>query len=601
MEKQKLRRSEVNVLHTWDLSRIFKTESEYEKSIEEIRKTVGLFVEEFKDNLNTAKQINEALTIYRPLQEKMMYAGAYASLNMSSDATDEKNVLRQANFGIFMQEMSNSLSFFMAELKEKDEALLKQASETNKENEGFLKLLIRQKQHSLPRIVDEAFTKLGGFLSVPYQNYSRFKLADMKFPDFVVNGKSYPLSFTLFENDWSYEKDHDVRRKAHEAFYQVLGDYQHGLANNYQAEVIKQKAMADLTGFDSVIDYLLFNQDVTRDMYDRQIDVIMEHLAKPMRKYAKLIQTIHGLDKMTYADLKLAVDVDYEPPVTISETRQYMIDGLAALGPEYAKMVERAFDERWIDFPQNIGKSTGGFCSSPYKLGSFILINWNGRMNEAFVLAHEIGHAGHFYFSHQNQNSFNSRPSMYFIEAPSTMNELIVANHFLKQNEDLRFKRWVLSTMVSRTYFHNFVTHLLEAAFQREVYLRVDGRKPLSANILNKIKNDVIKRFWGDEVEIPGYAGLTWIRQPHYFMGLYPYTYSAGLTVSTAAAKKIFNGELAIERWLDVLRAGSTKDPLGLAKMVDVDLSTDKPLMETIAYIESMIDEMIEITDKLNK
>ena len=70
----------------------------------------------------------------------------------------------------------------------------------------------------------------------------------------------------------------------------------------------KKKIEADLRGYDSVIDYLLHDQEVTREMYDRQIDVIMSDLAPVMQKYAKLLQRIHGLDKMRFEDLKVSVD-----------------------------------------------------------------------------------------------------------------------------------------------------------------------------------------------------------------------------------------------------------------------------------------------------
>lgn len=220
-------------------------------------------------------------------------------------------------------------------------------------------------------------------------------------------------------------------------------------------------------------------------------------------------------------------------------------------------------------------------------------------MDETMVLAHEIGHAGHFQYANSNQNIFNTRPSMYFIEAPSTTNELIMARHLIEKNSDPRLKRWILSVMISRTYYHNFVTHLLEAAFQREVYEKVDKGEPLSASILNNLKLGVIKKFWGEDVEIPDYAGLTWMRQPHYFMGLYPYTYSAGLTVGTVVSDKIYKGELDPNDWIEVLKAGGTKKPLDLAKMVGVDLSTDKPLKDAIRFISNTIDEIESITKSL--
>ena len=159
-----------------------------------------------------------------------------------------------------------------------------------------------------------------------------------------------------------------------------LSEYQHGFASQYYAQLQKEKALADARGFKSVFDYLLYSQKVPKSFMDRQIDVIMKDLAPAMRKYAKHLGKLHGLDQVTYADLKIAVDDSFEPKVTIESSKELLMDGLSILGEDYLEIVRRSFDERWIDFPQNIGKSTGGFCSSPYGQNSFILINWNGQM-----------------------------------------------------------------------------------------------------------------------------------------------------------------------------------------------------------------------------
>ncbi|MCK9166737.1 MAG: oligoendopeptidase F, partial [Acholeplasmataceae bacterium] len=489
--------------------------------------------------------------------------------------------------------------FYKNEVLALSDELLLEAITLDKTYEVYLNDIIREKKHQLEPNVEKALAEFNQVLNAPNSNYSLFKFADMKFNEFEVKGNSYAQSFTLFENEWQYDTRTDLRRKAFENFYETLSLYENGLANNYKTHVLKDKAYANLKRFPNVTDYLLFNQKVTSDVYHRQIDLTMKHLSGPMRKFAKLLKEIYGLKKMTYADLNLPVDEQYEPLITIEEASNYASNALKVLGKEYQEMVEKAFKERWIDFPQNLGKSTGGFCSSPYQKGSYILLNWNERMSEAFVLAHELGHAGHFYFAGQAQTILNTRTSLYFIEAPSTFNELVMADYLSKEGSDLRFRRWILANLISRTYYHNFVTHLLEAAFQREVYLYVDANKPLNAHVLKSLKLSVLKEFWGEEVEIPDYAGLTWMRQPHYFMGLYPYTYSAGLTVSTLAFNKIKANELTYSDWLEVLKAGGTKTPLELAKMVDIDLSTDKPLLETIKIISDIIDEIIEITNKL--
>ena len=319
-----------------------------------------------------------------------------------------------------------------------------------------------------------------------------------------------------------------------------------------------------------------------------------------MRKYAKLLQRIHKLDEITFADLKLAVDPEYEPAVSIEDSRKYVEGALAVLGEDYLQIVKRAYDERWIDFAQNKGKSAGAFCATPYGVHPYILCSWNNKMSEVFTLAHELGHAGHFTFCNENQNVFGNRVSTYFVEAPSTMNEMLMVNYLLQTKDEPRFKRWVLSSLISKTYYHNFVTHLLEAAYQREVYKIIDKGGSVQADKLNGIKKEVLEKFWGGEVKIIDGAELTWMRQPHYYMGLYPYTYSAGLTIATEVSKRILKeGQSAVDDWREVLKAGGSKTPVELAKMAGVDITTDKPLLNTIEHIGNIIDEIIELTEQI--
>lgn len=593
MKKQLPKRHELDVKQTWDMANLFKNEALYQEAFDSLEKDIDSFCVIFENKLNSKEMINDALSTYQDIQARLSRISAYGSLQSSTDSISEENQMRQGKAMLRFQSLSRKMAFFNNELKQTKDELLLEAASMNEDNQYYLKEIVEDKKHALIPEVEKTLVALSPVLNAAYTNYNRFKLADMKFNDFVVEGITYPNSFTLFENEYEYEENTLVRRRAYETFYQKLAEYQHGFASNYQAHVQKEKIMSELRGYSSVFDFLLYDQKVSKDFLDRQIDLIMEKLAPAMRKYATLLKKVHGLDRMTYADLKIAVDPTFEPRVTIEESKALLLEGLSVLGSEYTQIVRRAFDERWIDFPQNQGKSTGGFCSSPYGASSYILINWNGQMDEVMVLAHELGHAGHFQYANSHQSVLNTRPSMYFIEAPSTTNELLMANHLINNAKTNREKTWLKSVKISRTYYHNFVTHLLEAAFQREVYDRVNNKQPLSAHILSNLKLGVLRKFWGDAVEIPDWAGLTWMRQPHYFMGLYPYTYSAGLTLGTKVSRMIENKTIKPEDWIKVLKTGGTKTPLELAKMVGVDLSTDQPLTEVIEEISTIIDDII--------
>lgn len=595
-----IHRTDVPNEQTWDLSTLFSTEEAYEAATKQLQQQANQLEQSYKGSIHTAREAQAVITAYRELYEKLVPISTYASLSQSVDQTNPTHQMRAATFGQLASRISAQLSFITSELLALDTTILQQVAADAPEYARYIEKLLQKKQYQLHPEAEKALAAFGATFQAPYGLYNLTKLVDMQFPNFEAKGESYPLSYNSFEGDWELETDTTIRRAAFDAFSAKLSDYQHTTAKTYDMHLKIEKTEADLRGYASIFDYLLESQEVDRTLYDRQIDLIMTELAPHMRRYAKLLQKVHTLDTMTFADLKVSLDPSYEPTITFEQSRQYMKDGLAIMGEDYVKMLDRAFDERWIDFAQNAGKSTGAFCSSPYGGHPYVLISWTSRMNEVFVLAHELGHAGHFYLANAEQTIFNARPSLYFIEAPSTMNEMLMANHLLKNAQDSRFKRWVISSIVSRTYYHNFVTHLLEAAYQRSVYELIDAGGTVNAPVLNKMKRDVLEAFWGETVEITPGADYTWMRQPHYYMGLYPYTYSAGLTIATQVSQRIVNGDgAAVADWTRVLKAGGTKTPVELAAMAHVDITTDTPLRETIAFIGQLITELEQLTEEI--
>ena len=582
---------------TWDLTAIYETEEEMYQDAEKLKKLCSRMVQDYKGKLNTPQIINSCLDDFREVQRLLMMTSYYCDLAVSVDYYDAHNQERNDGILRLASEITSSLSFIECELMEQDEALLQQAMTASSQNRYFLEELLRKKPHQLHPEAERVLASLSQTINSPYQIYNMTKMADMKFPPFMAEGKEYPLGYSLFENDYEYEKNTGIRRSAFDAFSSKISEYENVTASAYNTQVQTEKTLASLRGFPSVLDSLLFPQKVSQELYHRQIDAIMENLAPHMRKYARLLKRIHKLDTMTFTDLKIAIDPEYDPKVTIEESKAYMEQGLSILGDDYVEMIRDSYSRRLIDFAQNAGKSTGGFCASLYGKDSFILLSWNNRMADVFTLAHELGHAGHFKACHSSQPIFATDVSTYFVEAPSTMNELLMAHYLLKTNEEPRFRRWVLSCMISNTYYHNFVTHLLEAAYQREVYRIVDKGGSVNAQSLNRLMKETLQKFWGDDVAISDNAAHTWMRQPHYYMGLYSYTYSAGLTIATQACKRIQReGAQAVEDWKKVLSAGNTLDPVGLARLAGIDITTDAPLLDTIAYIGEIVDEIERLT-----
>ena len=594
-------REEVPVRETWDLKDLFTSDQAFYQTLEQVVQMSLDFNHTYYQKLNNIETIEKALDEYERILIEIDRLYNYPELRLSVDTSNEEAQKVNAKLNTTSGKLAGLLSFVDSEILElPDEIISELRSQTKYPH--FIKQLQDRKPYQLSADVEKVLATLTPTLRSPFELYGTTKSLDINFESFDYEGVTYPLDYATFENEYEDHPSPEFRRKSFRAFSDALRQYQHTTAATYNMQVQQEKIEADLRGYDSVIDYLLQDQEVTKDMFDRQIDVIMSDLAPVMQKYAKIIQRVHNLDKMRFEDLKISIDPNFEPEISIEKSKKYIYGALKVLGDDYVKMLESAYDYRWIDFAQNKGKDTGAYCASPYATHSYVFISWTGKMAETFVLAHELGHAGHFTLAQKHQNLLESEASMYFVEAPSTMNEMLMANYLFNSSNDPRFKRWVIGSILSRTYYHNMVTHLLEAAYQREVYRRVDNGESLTAPLLNEIMLNTYKAFFGDTVEMTDGVELTWMRQPHYYMGLYSYTYSAGLTIGTVVSQCIKNeGQPAVDRWLKTLQAGGSQSPIELAQIAGVDITTDAPLKETINYISNLVDELEVLTYQIEE
>ncbi|MFC3040666.1 oligoendopeptidase F [Virgibacillus xinjiangensis] len=591
-------RNEIPKEETWDLTDLFSNQEEWEKELQAIQEDVT-HVTTYKGKLTAdANTLLEALQAQEKFEQRVIRVATHANLRANADGSDPDNQRDSALVGAAMAEIGSKLSFIRSELLELSKETMEEYLTKQPKLETYRKVLediAEERPYSLAPAIEETLAALSEVHNAPYTIYQRSKSSDMVFDSITdENGNEQPMSAALYEDRYEFTPDTTERRNAYDSFIKTLNQYKHTFAATYATEVSKEVTMARLRGYDSVTDMLLHPQQVTKEMYHNQLDVIQKELAPHMRRFAKLKQEKLGLDEMRIPDLKAPLDPEFNPKTTYEEAAATITEALEVMGPEYLDIMKRGINERWVDRSDNIGKATGAFCSSPYGVHPYILITWTDTMRGAFVLAHELGHAGHFYLAGQNQTLLNTRASTYFIEAPSTMNELLLADHLLTKTNDRRMKRWVITQLLG-TYYHNFVTHLLEGEFQRRVYDLAEKGTPLTAAVLSQQKQEALENFWGDAVTLDEGAGLTWMRQPHYYMGLYPYTYSAGLTISTAMTKKVREeGKPAVDRWLDVLKAGGTKKPLDLARQAGVDMSNTDAIKEAVAYVGSLVDQLEE-------
>ena len=593
-------RSEFPENELWDLTALYQDQEDFLRAIEKAREDIQKFVRDYQGKLSTFEDFERAFAELEQIYIQISHIGNYGFMPQTTDFGDESFAQIAQAAMEFETEANVALSFFDDALVGADEAVLERLGQ-----EPHLTSAIRQakikKAHYLGADVEKALTNLGEVFYSPQDIYTKMRAGDFAMADFEVDGKVYKNTFVTYENFYQNHENAAIREKAFRSFSEGLRQHQNAAAATYLAQVKSEKLLADMKGYDSVFDYLLAEQEVDRSMFDRQIDLIMSEFAPVAQKYLKHVAKVNGLEKMTFADWKLDLDSELNPEVSIDDAYDLVMKSVEPLGQEYCQEVARYKEERWVDFAANAGKDSGGYAADPYRIHPYVLMSWTGRMSDVYTLIHEIGHSGQFIFSDNHQSYFNAHMSTYYVEAPSTFNELLLSDYLERQFDNPRQKRFALAHRLTDTYFHNFITHLLEAAFQRKVYTLIEEGGTFGASKLNAIMKEVLTEFWGDAVEIDDDAALTWMRQAHYYMGLYSYTYSAGLVISTAGYLHLKNDENGDRDWLELLKSGGSKTPLESAMIIGADISTDKPLRDTIQFLSDTVDQIIAYSEELGE
>ena len=594
--QSRLVRTDVPVEMTWDLGDLFASTAQWEAEFEALDAARSEVVP-YRGRLgDSAAMLSRCLDTGEMLQQRFMRVSTFAYLRNAQDGTNPGYQAAMARINALGARLAASIAFVDSETLQLADGTIERFLQEDgglAAHRVHLETLLETRPHRLSADTEGVLASLGEVLGAPYMIYNRSKSSDIQFAPFTdAHGTERANSVNLYESTYESHPDAGVRRAAWTSFSAGLKAYNNTYAATFATEIKKNVVMARLRNYRSTEDYLLQPHKVPVALYTDILQIIRTELAPHMQRYARLRRRVLGLDRLLYCDIKAPLDAEFEPHVPYEEACKTILESMEVMGPEYVQFARQALTERWVDRADNVGKSSGAFCSSPYGVHPYILVTWANTTRNVFTLAHELGHAAHFGLAMKHQRFVNMRPAMPFIEAPSIMHEMLLARHILARSTDPRTRRSVIMQLLG-TYHHNFVTHLLEAELQHRVYALSEAGQAVTATLLNGCKGEILQEFWGDAVDIDDGARMTWMRQPHYYMGLYPYTYSVGLVASTAMATLVAaEGPSAVQRWLQVLKAGGTLKPLELMQLAGIDMSSPAPIRSAVAYVGSLIDEL---------
>ncbi len=593
---ERLTREEVPVEETWRIEDLFPTIKHWEAALIAVDSEIDRATR-YRGRLGEgASTLLECLEAAENLMRKFYHIELYASLLLASDGTNPTNQAIAGRAASAKAHVEAGLSFIEPEILGLPDGAVEQYIAAEPRLEPFRRNLERitgNKPYVLSLETEEVLASLDEIMKAPYMLYNRTKSSDMRFEAVTDStGQKVPVSFATYEVMLEKSPDTTLRRNAFASFTRGISAYQNVLGGTFGTEIRKNVVLAKARGFESATHMFLHRQESSIKAYTNLLDIVQKEIKPHMRRYVELRKRVLGLDKIMYCDIEAPLDPEFDPELTFEEAGEEIIKACEIMGQEYTDIIRTAISDRWIDRADNIGKSTGAFCSGAYDSHPYILTTWGNRARSMFTLAHELGHAVADVFTTGNQRFANIHMSMFIVEGPSTFNEMLLAKHVLAQSNNVRTRRWVIMQILS-TYYHDYVRHMIEAELLRRIYALAEAGTPITASVLSATQGEILNEFWGGLVEVDEGASLTWMRQPHYYMGLYPYTYSAGLTCSTLMAQAIDKeGPPAVDRWLEVLKAGGSVKPLELMRRAGIDLEDPETIKKAVDYVGQLVEQV---------
>lgn len=600
-----LTRDRVPVELTYDLSHIYPSEQAFEEDLARANAQLEA-IGRHEGHLGEGPAALLALLRLRDeLLVRANHLGAYTRGHAQVDGTSPAYQAMSARVAAFGARMEAALAFIPTELLALPDGTVERYLAEQPDLAPYRKqlddvLLVRP--HTLSADAERALAALGESLDAPLTVYQRTITADLVCtPIDDGRGGTLPMSLPRYAA-YAQSRDRDLRRRASTSLAAGLERHKHGLATTLATHVKTNVTVARLRGYASATEMILAPQRVPEAVYRNVLETVHDTIAPHVRRLLRYKAGRLGVDRLAWHDLHAPLGEGEELPATFADAERMIRDALAVLGDEYGQMLRRAFAERWIERADNVGKRQGANCGGVYGVHPYVFMTWSDRLRSVFTLAHELGHAGHQYLCAQAQivsNTMNpwgflAPTQRFFAEAPSTANELILGMHVLDTTDDPRVRRGVVEQFLG-TFTHNMVTHMLEGHFERRLYDLAEAGQPITTKTVLDVQADVFERFYDGTVEIDDAARLYWMQQPHFYLGvgLYPIVYAAGLTGAYNVVLAIRReGQPAVDRWLDTLRAGTTRPPLALMRQAGVDLSSPEPIRRAVAYFGQLVDEL---------
>ncbi|MDV4558879.1 oligoendopeptidase F [Enterococcus faecium] len=599
--KQLPKREELPENLTWDLTKIFSSDQEFDEKYLELSEELKQS-EKHKGTLDQgASQLLNAiefvLRVYR--QTEVIYVYAHLKNDQDTGNTDYQALYARASS--LFSKVSEAVSWFEPEILQLSDDQIWQYFKEEPKLEvyrHYIQQIVDNRAHVLSAEQESLLAGAGEIFDASSDTFAVLNNADLVFPTIEgENGEIVQLSHGVY-GQLLESTDRRVREAAFKGLYSVYEQFRNTFASTLGTHIKGHNFKAKVRNYSSAREASLSNNHIPESVYDTLVDVVNKHLPL-LHRYMELRKRLLEVEKLHMYDLYTPVLGEAPITFTYEEAKEKALEALKPMGEEYMAIVEKAFSERWIDVVENKGKRSGAYSSGSYDTNPYILLNWHDTLDQLFTLVHEMGHSVHSYFTRSNQPYVYGDYSIFLAEIASTTNENILTEYLLETEKDPRVRAYVLNhyldgfkgTVFRQTQFAEF-EHFMHTEDEKGV--------PLTSEYLSDSYGKLNAKYYGPAVEEDPEIKFEWSRIPHFYYNYYVFQYSTGFSAASALAKKILNQEPeALENYLAYLKAGNSDYPVEVMKKAGVDMTQAAYIEDAMSMFEQRLNELEELIDRL--
>lgn len=586
-------RNEMNPEFMWDFSHMFATKSDWEAAYKECESEIPSIAAYQGKVCESAETLKAALDTMYGISEKLELVYLYAMLHKSGDNGDPEYQSMEGRCINLLVAANTAGAFIVPEILECDEETIKSylADESLKTYRHTVNDMLRGRAHSLPKEQEMMLAMLSDVSGSPRNIFDMLESVDMTFPTITdEEGNEKPLSHGTFG---VYRESAD-KRVRHEAFAKYFGEFKkyiNTFAATYAASVKTDTFYANVRKYPSACEMALDGGNVPISVYDSLIDAVHEGLGA-MKKYLKIRREALELDTLSTYDLYCPVVKNIDMKVEYDEAKELVKKATLPLGEEYQKLLDRAYSEHWIDVYENKGKTTGAFSCGVFGVHPYVLLNYTDTLDDAFTLAHELGHAMHSHYSSEAQDYVNHNYAIMVAEVASTVNEVLLTKYLLSVETDKKRRAYILNNFLE-SFRTTIFRQTLFAEFERIAHDMYAKGTPLTAQTLSEAYQKLNELYY-EGAEVGELHKYEWALIPHFYNAFYVYQYATGFSSAVAIANHIYETGDASD-YLAFLKTGGSDYPINELKIAGVDLTKPDTVKNAMKVFSDCLDEFEQL------